>query len=292
MEEAPPSNDELVNWSGIIKDNEDDPEDPIKSLLGRQATTSGPIKRAKGRPKKVSGTVSPGLPEQQPIGISSEAPSELEQIPSAQLANMFLKNHPPEETSVLQKKTKTGSLRFSSDKHDDVQPESTEPDPERVTLLKMYKQYFRKPLLDRHKRRERVWLDSHLNSEIHREIQTLENEVSEDDPVAVLAGLWVGSMGVVESFGPAFNLRTENLTLVSHGASQDPKFRDNMRELLIKYPYLRMMIGLGGYPELKLLITTVTLIKELDKHNKDIDPTGTNQTALDPEDLNKAYQNL
>lgn len=296
MSEPDPS---LISWDAITQSNEQlEQDDPIRSLLGGRAgskeITEPRQKRGRGRPRK---SMTPPVteefqepvtvPEAPPMEIAKPVPPSAEELMSTrELASMFTRDPTASATK------KKSSLRFSAEIQGDSQPNSNVPetlaeDPERATLLKMYKQYFKEPLLSKHKRREKVWTDTNLNSDIYRELKMLENAVSDDDPTAILGALWVGSLGAIEAFGPAMGLYTDKLTVVAMAATQDEKFKANMRELLLKYPYLRVMIGLGGYPELKLLITTLTLIKEVDSHNRQMAVS-----AQIPQELHTAFSNI
>lgn len=264
-------------WDTIVADNLSD--DPLKYLFNGSESKEI-TRKPRGRPKKT--------PPTPPVSIVEELPqpSLEESIPSSVLTSMFMK-----QKSVSPKSKKT-ALRFSGEEK--KQEEETPLDPDRVVLLKMYKHYFRQPLLSQHTRKERIWHDHHLNSEIFAELRLLETACSEDDPAKVLASMWVAGMIGVEKFGPLFDLHTENLGAVADHASKLPHFQTNMRELLLKYPYLRTMIGLGGYPEFKLLMTTTTLIAEIHDMNKRqlaADP-GPDPSQPLPHDLRKQFDGL
>lgn len=267
-----------TNWDIITSENEE--EDPIKGLLEKSKTVSGPIKRGRGRPKKSSSMDAP--PEFLPApSAPAPAPPE-EQLSNAELVAMFMKEErPPTPT-----KPRKSSLKFSGDSipnedNDEVDPD----DPERKTLLNMYKMFFRPPLIDKHKRKEKIWTESNLTSEIHREVRKLQSEVAAFNPADVLAGYWVISMGMVEGVGPMFDLKTQGLTYAAAKHSQDEGFRSTMRDLLIKYPWLRVMIGLGGLPEFNLLAATYTLVKSV--HDMNSSPN-----VPVPDDLRTAYSEL
>lgn len=246
---------EKIAWGTIVGDNTSD--DPLKDIFER--TESKEITRKpKGRPKK---SITPVSEPPTPIPMTPQEPVQPEtMISNADLASMFTKS------KSQSPKPRKSSLKFSGDQSETI-PETDGLDPERVTLLKMYKQYFKKPLIDKHNRKEKIWQDHQPNSEIYQEIRLLENSVSDDDPAVILSSFWVTGMSVVENLGDMWGLETESLTQVSVEAAKLPHFQANMRELLIKYPYLRTMIALGGYPELKLLVTTVTLVKEVHQLN-------------------------
>jgi hypothetical protein len=273
--EVPEQPSNPISWDTIVGDNLSD--DPLKYLFNGSETKEI-TRKPRGRPKKT--------PPTPPAEELPPQPTPEESIPSSVLTSMFMK------TKSISPKQKKNTLRFSGE---DKKPEEETPlDPDRVVLLKMYKHYFKLPLLSQHTRKERIWQDHHLNSEIFTELRLLETACSEDDPAKVLASMWVAGMVGVEKFGPIFDLRTENLGAVAQHASTLPHFQTNMRELLLKYPYLRTMIGLGGYPEFKLLMTTTTLIAEIHDMNQrqsSADP-GPDPSQPLPHDLRKQFDGL
>lgn len=273
------SNLDLINWKTITEDN---PEDPIRDIVEKAGQSSGMRKSGRGRPRKIV-PAEPLLPAE-PGPLAPPLTPE-ESMSTMQLMDTLRKSKsqsPPRRKSAL---------RFSQEEPAAVPPaENTDPDPERMTLLRMYKQYFKKPLLDRHTRKEVRWTDKHATSEIHREIKELDAAVSEEDPASMLASVWVQLMTGVETFGPPFGLAANNLGYVADAASHSEGFKSNMRELLIKYPYLRKLLGLGGYPELKLLIITGTIIRQVHDENMK-NPRGVDPAHI-PDDVKSAFQTL
>lgn len=283
-----------INWDNITSENE---EDPIKALL--EKTPSKEIsagKKPRGRPKKPPTPVETSVPPVIPETPLSQQTAE-SMLTNSELLKIL--SNSQSDTAVPSTRGKKSSLRFSGDKgrHDNETPETVaeSDDPERTTLKKLYKQYFKEPLISRHKRKEKTWTEANLNSEIYREIRELETACSDEDPAAILGGVWVAGMGAIEALGPTWGLETQGLTKCCHIASQQADFRSNMRELLIKYPYLRTMIGLGGYPELKLILMTATIVKEV--HRVNTQPRGpTDMSFTDdtnsPTNLRQAFENL
>lgn len=273
---------DLIKWDTITADNE---EDPIKQIMDKNLTTK---KNPRGRPRKSNTPVeAPAEPiRMQELLPKMEISTPESLIPTQNLVNMFRR-------SKSQSPPKQRGLRFSADVENE-ESQSKDEDPERATLLKMYKQYFREPLIRKHTRKEKSWTERHKNSDIFREIRELENLVSEDDPAGVLSGIWVHSMSVVEAVGPAVGLESQGLSEVSAAVAQRDDFRANMRELLLKYPYLRTMVGLGGYPELKLLLISATLIKEIHFQNLTLQQTREriNPDQPVPDNLKKAYSQI
>lgn len=273
---------ELINWKNITDDNS---EDPVKDII-EKASQMNIRKSAKGRPRKII-PAEPLIPaEHEPVTIVPPTISAEESLSTHQLIETLRRSKsqsPPK---------RKGALRFSTEEtpKEETPDGTSDPDPDRVTLLRMYKQYYKKPLLDRHNRKEIRWTEKHLTSDIYREIKELDAAVSEDDPTSVLASGWVQMMIGVEAVGPAFGIASNNLGAVATHVSEQEQFRSNMRELLIKYPYLRKLIGLGGYPELKLLVITGTIIRQVHEANLK-GPPAPNQAEV-PEDLRTAFHAL
>jgi len=268
-------------WSNITDENE---EDPVKSLLERSMSKELPSRKGKGRPKKnvppVIESEQPPLPTPPPPAVSPES-----MIPTEQLVKMFQRSK-----SQSPPKTRRSSIRFSDEKEPLSSSPPTPDDPERLTLLRMYKQYFKLPLINQHTRKEKVWSDKHLNSEIHQEIKLLENAISDDDPANALSTWWTTGMNVVENVAPIWGLETEGLGKHAGLVGQSPQMKSVMRELLLKYPYLRSMVGFGGYPELKLLVVSVTLIKEV--HEQNARSRWMNENMQVPDSLNKSFDQV
>jgi hypothetical protein len=281
-----------ITWDSVVADNTSD--DPLVYMM-EKTETKEISRKPKGRPKKVipsdNSLIGNTSPDPVPVPIPSILPTFEENLPTDALVSMFQKN----KSQSPKTKPKKSLLRFSGDEKipdDNSQPSGMDPD--RATLLKMYKLYFRQPLLSKHSRKERIWHDSNLTSEIFQEIKLLETACSEDDPSQVLSSMWVAGMSVIETFGPVAGLETAHLGEVAGLTAAQPGFQTNMRELLIKYPYLRTMIGLGGYPEFKLLLTTTTLIKEIhdvNTRNRQASP-GLDPLRPVPEDLRKQFDTL
>jgi hypothetical protein len=275
-EQASNDGSEIINWDSITSENE---PDPLKQIMERTSVKRNP----KGRPKKIIAPVE--VPEQQPIVTVPAGPEE--NYSTQSLVNMFRRSK-SQSPPKLRKQT---GLRFSVEEDDENKPSEN---PERITLLKMYKQYFKEPLIGKHNKKERVWTDKHLNSDIYREIRDLENLVSEDDPAGMLSGIWVHSMACVEAFGPMAGLEVEGVSQIAEVVSKKDDFRANMRELLLKYPYLRTMVGLGGYPELKLLLLSATIVKEVHIQNMAMLHARARVSPEQPvpEDLQRAFSQL
>lgn len=284
--------DSTTSWDNIVATQQQQQDQETSSTL---EISSQPKKNPRGRPKvrrEESVTLSHPAPPVQPesiarpstISIGAELP-EPEKILSTTELIEVVKNFSASAASPRNKK----NLRVSMDTPGlPEQSDGTETDPERLTLLRMYKQYFKKPLVDKHQRKEKAWSDKHATSDIYREIKELDALCSEDDPAQMLSDLWVQGMVGVETLGPLAGLQTQNLSVVAEKTAQTDQFRGIMRELLIKYPYLRKLMGLGGFPEIKLLLITATSIRMVHDANCSAQPLFTEA----PEDLQTAYDKL
>lgn len=295
---------DVTSWSNVIADNAE--KDPIKTLLERVPTkdniTSTVTRKGRGRPPKRQPSTDESIDATSTLDpiksvdvASTPAPETL--VPTKDLIDMFSTQKSRSRSSSPSKSRKS-VLKFSTDLNKADEPDEPDSnhdiDPERVTLLKMYKQYFRKPLIDKHKRKEKLWTEKSLNSEIYREIRELEACCSEDDPASFLATGWVHFMSGIEATGPMYGLRTQRLSEFSAAAAEEESFKSNMREILLKYPYLRKLVGLGGYPELKLLVVTATMIRQVHDFNTELMLAGQQgaSKAPVPEHLKKTFHNL
>jgi hypothetical protein len=272
---------ELINWKTITEDNS---EDPVKDIL-EKAGQLNIRKSAKGRPRKIV-PAEPLIPAE-PVPVTMERPlmSAEESLSTLQLVETLRRSKsqsPPKRKSTL---------RFSTEEPNKETPENVqELDSDRTVLLRMYRQYFKRPLLDKHGRKEIHWTDKHMTSEIYQEIKKLNDAVKEDDPAAALASGWVQMMVGVEAAGPMLGIASKNLGTVAECVAGQDDLLSTMRELLIKYPYLRKLIGLGGYPELKLLALTSTVIRQVHEVNLNGLPAAPPREV--PADLRTAFNAL
>lgn len=281
---------DTLKWDNIIATNGQ--EDTIQDIINSNPVPAAKSK-ARGRPRKQGDAAGlpPGPPSQsesfarlEPLTIGAEAPEPEKQFSNAELVEVLRKSTRSQPPSPRRK-----NLRVSLDTPGlPSEPEDgTTNDPDRLTLLRMYKQYFRKPLLDKHQRKEKIWSEKHPNSEIYREIKELDALCSEDDPAQILSQLWVQGMTGVEVLGPIAGLQTQQLSVVAGQTADTDQFRGIMRELLIKYPYLRQLVGLGGLPELKLIVITATAIRMVHDANSQY-----GASAPIPEDLKSEFSTL
>lgn len=294
---------ELINWDNITSHN--DP-DPIAQIIEKaQVTIDKGEKKPRGRPRKKE--ITPDLdlskllppPEVSPPG--DQASFDVSGLSTEQLIFASLANEPsiPPTKKVVSPLVSRGRsprksvLRFSDDASES--DATAEPDSKWLAAVATYKCFFQSPKLRaKHQREEKAWTNRDSPERIIKECKELQALCSSTDPANVLGSLWVNCMSGVETFGPLWGLKTQQLGACAGAVSQRDDFQETMRELLIKYPYLRMLVTLGGLPELRLAVITITMVNEIHQINSLKEHMAHMQTPDRPvpEDLRSAFSGL
>lgn len=274
--------DEIIKWENITSENE---SDPIKEILERGSTKEIKPPRSRGRPRKTTTPVEE-IPPVQEVLPSLPAPEE--NISTANLVSMFKRSK-----SQSPPKSRRPALRFSSDKQP-AESSEEETNPKWIAAVQTYKCFFNEKLRAKHRRNEITWTSKDTPERIIKECKELQTLCSNSDPASTLGSMWVHCMSGVEAIGPIYGLKTEKLGEVAGIVSERDDFQETMRELLIKYPYLRLVVGLGGLPELRLAVITITVINEMHQMNKYKEQIAMNASPDKPipSSLNTAYSEL
>lgn len=260
---------DLTDWSKITDENNEDISTVAETVIQQaQAQSSGNIKRRRGRPPKITASTPTSTPSTPPA-ISprpmtpERSPLPEESIPTGDLLSMFLKEE------MQQQQPKRGILRFSGDslpkaeEEPDLDEDSIREQLDHEILLKLYESFFTEPLSKRHNIRKRSFDDKTPKKTIESELKKLQRSVGSSDPASDLGRVWAGGMGFAEQFAVAAGYPLMGLGDVAKEKAKTPEFLDTFRELLIKYPKLRTYLVLGGFPEIKLLLYSGMIAKDV-----------------------------
>lgn len=262
-----------------MSENEDTSWDAVIRPSGENSPVSGtstpnPTKerrRRRGRPRKTEQAVEPSTP-QEPETYYTAGPPPIEEI---------FKRLEISENNNNNNKKKSNNISFLNGFNNEpagpTAQQLAEEEREKNTLIKMYKTYFQPPLSESHALKERNWHPSDSPEDIMNEIRKMEAVVSGGTPTKFITGAYVGVMTGLEAAGPFFGLRLNSLAQSAEQVAQTPVFQKNLRELLIKYPYLRRLSSMDGMPEINILVTTLIMIKEVNQANSFVSTAG--QTA-------------
>lgn len=231
--------DSLIHWTGMTTGNADN---------GITLPEAIPVKkRGRGRPKKGSNT---------PELARSIDTDPIETMPAEDLIRGAMGAPEPEPIK---------SVRLAPVR-DDV-PDSRPIDSDKACLLGIYRSFFKEPLASRHSARQKTFTDKHTSADVFREIEDIQREVRASNPMAMLSAAWLTTMGLVENAGVSSDIPLQNLTRCCQLAADQPDTQDIFRDLLIKYPYLRRAVSLGGFPEIQLLVLSATIVTQVMQAN-------------------------
>lgn len=250
---------DVTDWSKITEENNEDISTMAETVIQQaQAQSSGNIKRRRGRPPKI--TASNSTPPTPPaVSPRERSPMPEELIPTHDLLNMFLKEE-------AQPQPKKSVLRFSGDSLPKQEPDDEESITEQLDqeiLLKLYESFFAEPLSSRHSIRKRAFDEKTPKKTLESELKKLQRAVGSSDPASDLGRVWAGGMGVIENLAIVSGYPLMGLGEVAKQKAKTPEFLDTFRELLIKYPKLRTYLVLGGFPEMKLMLYSGLIAKEV-----------------------------
>lgn len=249
-----------TDWSNITES--DRLEDNVTEPTAFVQVASN--KKRRGRPRKsesakTSGTSTPNpepvdfMPPPTPIA----APPSMEEMMSAQQLIDAVSEARREPSP---RRTKFEPLPVDED-------EQLEEDVDTEILTKIYESFFKPPLSDRHAVRKRNFPPGTPKKTIEAECKKLQRAVGSSDPAADFGRIWAGAIGGMEPFALMMGYPVFGLGQAAQEKSTSPQYVDTFRELLIKYPRLRSYMALGGFPELKLLVLTGLMTKEVLEHN-------------------------
>lgn len=240
-----------TDWKTITDTNVDFMAEKLKELETKQTSVTIE-KRKRGRPPKAI-TPTESLPLPLPLPSAPPVPSHYSELMSNEaLTNMLAKSRtPPSSGSNTPRKS---SIKFS-------EPEPGQPDDEaslsekidHEILLSIYESFFREPLSGRHNKRKKPFDENTPKDTLVKELKELQRVIGSSDPVKDLGHIWTKGMETVEFFGMLNGFPLMGLGEVSKEKAKSPEISDTFRELLIKYPRLRSMLVLGGFPELRLI---------------------------------------
>lgn len=103
--------------------------------------------------------------------------------------------------------------------------------------------------------------DSVPTSSIDQRVKLLQECCIQTNPTDVAISVWSSVLGLTETVLENTNNPIPGLSVNSQIIGNSPAGKQIFRDLLIKYPYLRYMIGMGDFPELKLLLMTVQVME-------------------------------
>lgn len=260
------------DWSSITDLNVDDPlESMIERAEERESGQKG-SKRKVGRPKKETRAVPEPEPEPEPVKLREPHPEE--QLDTGSLLSMFVGrdavNEAASKATRKEKSPKKSALRFSMDASDGEEEEDPSRVQERASkdcMLAIHRKFYEEPLVSRHTRPEKKWTPKHTARDIEKENKIIMQQIKNTDPAQTLGMYWVMAMGMAEQVGILGGVPLMGLGEESAKSLKDQKQMDIFRELLIKYPHLRAMVMVGGYPEVMLLASSLTLASEVAESN-------------------------
>jgi hypothetical protein len=103
--------------------------------------------------------------------------------------------------------------------------------------------------------------DSVSTNSIDQRVKLLQECCIQSNPTDVAISVWSSILGLTETVLENTGNPIPGLSVNSQIIGNSPMGKQIFRDLLIKYPYMRYMIGMGDFPELKLLMMTMQVVE-------------------------------